>query len=122
MTIQQQPTSSSTVRLAEVMGALSLATDLGMGQPLEFALTSCVLATRIGASLGMTTDELRDVYYYGLLRFIGCTSDTYAIAALLGDELSLRSAFATIDPGNTPQVLNLAIRFMRQAHAGAPPL
>lgn len=31
-----------------VMAALSLATDLGMGQPLEFALTACVLAMRLG--------------------------------------------------------------------------
>ncbi len=104
------------------MAALSLATDLGMGQPLEFALTGCVLATRLGESLGMPTSELRDVYYFGLLRFIGCNSDTHAMAALLGDELSVRSAFAAVDPGNMPQVINLAIRFMRQAHAGAPPL
>jgi HD-GYP domain-containing protein (c-di-GMP phosphodiesterase class II) len=104
------------------MAALSLATDLGMGQPLEFALAGCMLATRLGESLGMPPSDLRDVYYFGLLRFIGCNSDTYAIAALLGDELSLRSAFAAVDPGNTPQVLNLTIRFMRQAHAGAPPL
>jgi len=47
------------------MAALSLATDLGMGQPLEFALTSCVLATRLGESLGMSESELRDVYYSG---------------------------------------------------------
>ena len=104
------------------MAALSVATDLGMGQPLEFALTACVLATRLGEELGLPESELHDVYYFGLLRFIGCNSDTHAIAALLGDELSLRSAFAAVDPGNTPQVLNLTIRFMRQAHAGAPPL
>ena len=30
---------------------LSLATDLGMGQPLEFALRSCVLAVRLGDAL-----------------------------------------------------------------------
>jgi HD-GYP domain-containing protein (c-di-GMP phosphodiesterase class II) len=104
------------------MAALSLGTDLGMGQPLEFALTACVLATRMGESLGMPERELRDVYYFGLLRFIGCNSDTHAIAALLGDELSLRSAFAAVDTGSPPQVLSLTIRFMRQAHAGAPPL
>ncbi len=122
-TMTMQPNSStSSLRLAEVMAALSLATDLGMGQPLEFALTGCVLATRMGESLGMPTNDLRDVYYFGLLRFIGCNSDTYAMAALLGDELGVRSAFAAVDPGSPPQVLNLAIRFMRQAHAGAPPL
>jgi hypothetical protein len=103
------------------MAALSLATDLGMGQPLEFALAGCVLATRLGESLGMPPSNLHDVYYYSLLRFIGCNSDTYAIAALLGDELSVRSAFAAVDPGSTPQVLNLVLRFMRQAHAGARP-
>ena len=108
---------TTDVRLAELMAALSIATDLGMGQPLEFALTSCVLATRLGQSLGMPASNLRDVYYFGLLRFIGCNSDTHAIAALLGDGLSLRSAFAAVDPGSTPQVLNLTIRFMRQAHA-----
>ena len=32
------------VRLAELMAALSLATDLGMGQPVEFAWQSCVVA------------------------------------------------------------------------------
>jgi hypothetical protein len=52
------------------MAALSLATDLGMGQPLEFALTGCMLATRPAESLGMPTSDLRDVYYFGLLRFI----------------------------------------------------
>jgi HD-GYP domain-containing protein (c-di-GMP phosphodiesterase class II) len=120
--MQPKASSTSALRLAEVIAALSLATDLGMGQPLEFALTSCVLATRLGAGLGMPAGHLRDVYYFGLLRFIGCNSDTYAIAALLGDELRMRSAFAAVDPGNTAQLLNLVIRFMRQAHAGAPPL
>ena len=100
-TMQPKPSPSATLRLAEIMATLSLATDLGMGQPLEFALTGCVLATRMGESLGLPTSDLRDVYYFGLLRFIGCNSDTYAIAALLGDELSLRSAFAAVDPGST---------------------
>src|SRR5262245_20546241 len=102
-TMQLKPSSSSSaLRLAEVMAALSLATDLGMGQPLEFALTSCVLATRMGQSLGMPISDLRDVYYFGLLRFIGCNSDTHGMAALLGDELSVRSAFAAVDPGSPP--------------------
>src|SRR3954466_8419971 len=117
--MQPKPSASSALRLAEVIAALSLATDLGMGQPLEFALTGCLLATRLGESLGMPIGDLRDVYYFGLLRFIGCNSDTYAMAALLGDELSVRSAFAAVDPGSTPQVINLAVRFMRQAHTGA---
>ena len=38
---------ASGVRRGEVIAALSLATDLAMGQPVEFALKSCVLATRL---------------------------------------------------------------------------
>lgn len=120
--MEPQASPQSTLRLAEVMAALSMATDLGMGQPLEFALSGCVLATRLGESIGLASGELRDVYYYGLLRFIGCNIDTFAIAALLGDEFQVRSAFAALDPGNPPQVLNMTMRLMRQAHAGRAPL
>ena len=47
------PTQSSTppIRLAELMAALSIATDFGMGQPLEFALQACVVAVRLGEHL-----------------------------------------------------------------------
>src|SRR4029079_18318732 len=89
----------SGVRLPELMAALSVATDLGMGQPLESALCSCVVAMRLGEALGLDDDALRDVYYQSLLRFIGCNADTYAMAALFGDELALRHDFASVDPG-----------------------
>ena len=39
---------ASGIRLAQRMAAVSLATDFGMGQLLEFALPSCVLAVRRG--------------------------------------------------------------------------
>jgi len=38
----------SGVRLAELVGAFSLATDLGMGQPMEHVLRSWLIATRLG--------------------------------------------------------------------------
>jgi len=36
--MQKHQAESKNIRLAEVVAALSLATDLGMGQPLEYAL------------------------------------------------------------------------------------
>jgi hypothetical protein len=65
----------SGVRLAEIVAALSLATDLGMGQPMEFALRTCVLAVRLGDVLGLDERELRDIYYVALLRSAGCTAE-----------------------------------------------
>src|SRR6266567_7182029 len=115
-------TGDSGVRLAELMAALSMATDLGMGQPLESALCCCLVATRLGEALGLNDDALRDVYYQPLPRYIGCNADTYAMAALFGDELALRHDFARVDPGRPPEVLSVAMRYMRQATAGEPPL
>ena len=41
------------VRTAELVGSLSLATDLAMGLPLEHGLESAVIATRLARSLGV---------------------------------------------------------------------
>ena len=86
--------ADSGVSLAELMAALSIATDLGMGQPSESALSSCVVAMRLGDALQL------DVYYQALLRYIGCNADTYAMAALFGDELALRRDFAPVRSGS----------------------
>ena len=113
--------TDSGVRLAELMAALSIATDLGMGQPLETALRSCVVAMRLGEALNLDGETLRDVYYQALLRYIGCNADTHTLAAIFGDELALRRDFAAVDPGQPPEVLNLATHYLRQANAGEPP-
>ena len=98
-------TGTTDIRLAELMAALSLATDLGMGQPLEWALCSCVLAVRLGDALGFSEEELREIYYQALLRYIGCNAETHMLAALAGDEIALRTDFATIDSGSLPRCL-----------------
>jgi hypothetical protein len=51
------------VRAAEVVGALSLATDLGTGQPLEHALRTAVLSVRLGELAGASARELAETYY-----------------------------------------------------------
>jgi hypothetical protein len=110
----------SGVRLAELMAALSIATDLGVGQPLETALRSCVVAMRLGEALKVDDDTLRDVYYQALLRYIGCNSDADALAALMGDEMALRRDFAAVDTGRPSEVLSLAMHYLRQASVGQP--
>lgn len=109
------------IRLVELMAALSLATDLGMGQPMEYAMCICVLSVRLGEALGLSEDELRDVYYLALLRHIGCNAETYRMADIFGDELALRADIASIDSGNTPQVVDLVMRYIRQANEGSSP-
>ncbi|HLV98080.1 MAG TPA: HD domain-containing phosphohydrolase [Ktedonobacterales bacterium] len=120
--MQQNTFSSPVIRLAELMASLSLATDLGMGQPLEHALCSCVLAVRLGELLGLGEEELREVYYLALLHHIGCTADTYRMAALFGDELMLRTEAAAVDSTQALQAISMLVRTIRRSQEGASPV
>jgi HD-GYP domain-containing protein (c-di-GMP phosphodiesterase class II) len=113
---------AAPLRLAEVMAALSLATDLGMGQPLEFALRGCVLAVRLGEALGLDEVALREVYYQALLRYIGCNAETQWLASIAGDELALRAGIVGQDTADQREALALLLRTIRATHAGATPL
>jgi HD-GYP domain-containing protein (c-di-GMP phosphodiesterase class II) len=77
--MQAHEPAASGVRLAELLAAFSLATDLAMGQPMGHALRTCLLAVRLGESLGLREQELADVYHLALLRRIGCTGDSHEL-------------------------------------------
>src|SRR5262245_27184210 len=111
----------SNLRLAELMAALSIATDYGMGQPVEFALQTCRLAMRLAEKLGFDDAGLRDVYYQSLLRYIGCNAETRMLAAVFGDELALRADIIHGD-ATRPDYVALLTRFIRRANEGASPL
>jgi HD-GYP domain-containing protein (c-di-GMP phosphodiesterase class II) len=111
---------SARVRLAELVASLSLATDLGMGQPLEQALRTCLLAVAAGRELGLKDAALSEVYYLALLRFVGCTADAHEQAALVGgDEIAFRAGVAPVLMGATPEFLGY---LLRRLAADAPPL
>ncbi len=111
--------ANSRVRRGEVIAALSLATDLAMGQPVDFALKSCALATRIGRMLALGAEELAEIYYQSLLRYIGCNAETHTMAALFGDEIDFRRAFARIDMGRANEMVALVFGYLRRANADA---
>src|SRR5579885_3156868 len=58
---------SSGVRRAEIVAAFSLATDLGLGQPMEHVLRSWIIATRLGEHLGVEADQRANLYYVATL-------------------------------------------------------
>lgn len=68
--IPNRPTFEQPVRLAELLASLSLALDLGLGQPMEHLLRSCLLAMRFGRALDLPEHELVDVYWLAFLRFL----------------------------------------------------
>jgi HD-GYP domain-containing protein (c-di-GMP phosphodiesterase class II) len=68
------------VRTAEVIAALSLATDLGIGLPLEHGLHSTLCAMRLGRLLAVDDETAVHAYYGCLLYYVGCTVDAEVAA------------------------------------------
>ena len=64
------------------MGALSLATDAAAGFAPETAVRTSVIAVRLGRAAGLSPDELRDCYYAGLLRYLGCTGYAHEVSEM----------------------------------------
>ena len=112
------PSGERPIRAAEVVGALSLATDLGTGQPLEHALRTAVLAVRLGELAGASAQELADTYYVALLHASGCTSNGHEALQVYDDDIAHRAAFFLIDMTNPAEVLAF---YRANIGAGRPP-
>jgi hypothetical protein len=69
------------VRLADLLAALSLTTDLAMGQPPEKAIRAAVTATEMARHMGIPRAEVSDVYYT-TLKHLGCTATAHEEAEL----------------------------------------
>jgi HD-GYP domain-containing protein (c-di-GMP phosphodiesterase class II)/DNA-binding CsgD family transcriptional regulator len=109
--------ATARVSLPQLIGCLALATDLGMGQPLDHGLRTCLLAVGVGRSLGLTEEQLSDVYYIALLRFVGCNAHAHEDRVESGDELAFRAGIAPILSGGPSDY----VRFMvKQIGAGLP--
>jgi HD-GYP domain-containing protein (c-di-GMP phosphodiesterase class II) len=84
----------------ELLAAVSLATDLGTGQPAFHGLRTSVLAVALGRELGLTGAGLAGVQQVALLRFLGCTADSAETARLAGgDDLAFNAAMAPVVMG-----------------------
>lgn len=76
--------SSSDLRLAELLAGLSLVTDLAARHPSEQALRACILAVQLVKTMGLSDKEASHAYYTTMLRFVGCTAPMPEYAASMG--------------------------------------
>lgn len=90
-------THPSGVRLAHLTAALSLAVDLGTGQPMEHVARSCLLAMRLGERVGMGDEERASLYYVAQLGWVGCIADSADVAPKFGDDLTYRDGSYEVD-------------------------
>src|SRR3954451_43429 len=105
------------MRTAEVVGALSIASDLGTGQPLEHALRSALLAVRLGELAGASPQELSDTYYVALLHASGCTSNGHEATLLFGEDIEHRGAFYLVDTTNRAEVMAFYKAYIGAGHS-----
>jgi HD-GYP domain-containing protein (c-di-GMP phosphodiesterase class II) len=104
--------------MAEALAAMSLAIDLGMGQPLEQGLRTCAIATGLARRYGLDDDLTTDVFDLALIRHIGCTAGSDLTAELLGDEVRFHAGALTLQ--TTPK--EMLPFLVRNVGAGDAPL
>ena len=80
MVSEEARPGAERVRAAELVAALSLATDLGSELPLEHGLESTLFAMRLCERLGTDAETSSQAYYACLLFHIGCTVDAEIVA------------------------------------------
>lgn len=100
----------TSLRCADLLAALSLVTDLGMGNPPEVAMRGCLLAMSLARQLGVDAGTAADIYYTTLLRYVGCTAPAHEQAFLSGgDDVSLRAGRALLDSSRRRDALGLLV-------------
>src|SRR5437870_11603146 len=92
----------SGLRLAELVAAFSLATDLGLGQPMEHVLRSWLISARLGDHMRVKPDDRGALYYVATLAWVGCVADTAELATWFGDDIASRGDSRQVDLAGLP--------------------
>jgi HD-GYP domain-containing protein (c-di-GMP phosphodiesterase class II) len=104
------PHPSRYLRLADLLAALSLETDLAMGKPPEEAIRTCLLATGLARRLALPEEEVAEVYWCALLMHVGCTAIAHDQAALFGgDEIAVNRIGARTDFENPREAIGFLL-------------
>ena len=98
--------------------ALSLATDLGFGQPAEHMLRSARIGMRLGERLGLDDAELAALYDVSILTYVGCPVYGNEAAAVFGDDIEFRNRAVQVDLAGFPAMMFM----LRRAGAGTSPV
>lgn len=107
------------VRMADVLGAFSLASDFAMGLQAEHGVRSCYLGMHIADELGLSAEDRAHLYYAELLKDAGCTTWTSQLATFwLVDELVAKRDLQFFrDAGNPLDVISWLAKYVA---AGTP--
>ncbi len=102
-------------RTLELLGGLSLVTDIGTGSPLEESLKRCLVAVRLSKIIGCTDEDVSDVLYTALLQHLGCTAYTHEGARVWGDDVVTTRVNFLSDSGELADMWRVWVPGMAQA-------
>ena len=110
---------SAGLRLADLLGGLSVACDLGFGLPPEEAMRSCLIATALARRRGMPEPEVSDTFYTALLMHVGCSALSHETAAAFGDEQRVLGAVARTNVADPADVAATVLSVVMQGKSSA---
>lgn len=85
-----------------MLAALSIAIDLGLGQPAEHMLRSALIATRLAHRLDLPERQRNTIFYATLIMWIGCHADSHEYARWFGDDIAVRRSSYLVDWSGLP--------------------
>src|ERR1051325_6475186 len=80
----QQP--EGTLRLSEVVSALSYALDITEGQPEGHAVRTCMIGMRIAKEIYLSPKQRSALFYALLLKDLGCSTNASKLSHLFGSD------------------------------------
>ena len=104
---------ATKLRLADLLGGLSLVADMGYGLQPGHGMRSCLIGVELARELALGEHEVAEIFYTAMLLHIGCVGFSHEMYASFGDELRAnragartnfadpRDIFATLIPETT---------------------
>src|ERR1700691_5694306 len=110
---------AATVRVSQIISALSFALDLTEGRPMGHSVRSCIIGMRLAAEIGLSVAEQSDLYYALLMKDAGCSSNSSKLFHILSaDEIRAKRDVKLTDWTRTSwESLNYALTHVA---TGAP--
>ena len=97
---QLPKTPPSTLKLSEILGAMSHALDMTEGPPPGHSARAAWIAMRVGGQLGLSRERKRDLFYSTLLKDAGCSSNSARLCEIYrADDLGLKRDFRVVGLG-----------------------
>ena len=88
----------ASIRMSEVISALSFALDLTEGQPMGHSVRTCAIGMRIAREMSLGAELQADLYYALLLKDAGCSSNSSRLFHILNaDEIRAKRDVKTTD-------------------------